>query len=848
MVLNPYFQQGSTTEQNLIQDLVNEQLRMYGVEIYYIPRQYITKNTIIREVIESKFTDAYPLEAYVDNYEGYEGLGTIMSKFGIQDLDDLVLVISQERYESYITPLIKNIPNIELATRPKEGDLIWFPLGDRLFEIKFVEHEKPFYQLQKNYVYELRCELFRYEDEVVDVGIADIDDNVVDKGYIQSLAMVGTASTATAYTGVVNNAVRFITIENRGYNYTTAPRVAISSAPSGGTDAVGIATLIDSIIDCDGVKVNKVQGVELRNPGIGYTVAPGIAFVHNTGVGAAATVGIASTGAVGIVTISAAGGGYVTAPTVTFETPTHVGAAATATIKSPIGAGVSVIAATIDTGAVEYLYSGVSTGVVFYKRAPRITFALPTGTGNVATATATLDTYSLTGGTVKSVAIGSEGKFYTSVPTITFSAPVASGAAATIELTGSSLNPSSIAFSTTGRAYTTAPTVAITTNGGVYGKEVPTVAAVGIVTIHPITGIVTAVSFNVSDPWATGTGATIGAGYTVAPLLSFSGSTAQVRATATATISIGGTLTSISIGNSGYGYKDTPTITIDSPGGADEAFRALGTCHMRLTSVQTQGILGIGSDIITGIWTTNIIVGDRVRLAIGHSDVYGTALTGNFIQTDTYVSSIGVGSIFMSKVAINVGVATTNFEFGIANSGIVTGIGITYGGGGYLAPPTISIGNSAADKNYVDIAVGIHTAKGTAIISPAGIVTSIRIVDAGHGYILGTSSPAPTITLSSPDTSSSGDYILNETVTGSSSSVTALVNSWDTSTSVLTVKIVSGSFVVGETLTGSESGASRKLRIYNTDDIVTPFADNDNIETAADAILDFSEGNPFGTQ
>ena len=847
MVLNPYFQQGSTTEQNLIQDLVNEQLRMYGVEIYYIPRQYITKNTIIREVIESKFTDAYPLEAYVDNYEGYEGLGTIMSKFGIQDLDDLVLVISQERYESYITPLIKNIPNIELATRPKEGDLIWFPLGDRLFEIKFVEHEKPFYQLQKNYVYELRCELFRYEDEVVDVGIADIDDNVVDKGYIQSLAMVGTASTATAYTGVVNNAVRFITIENRGYNYTTAPRVAISSAPSGGTDAVGIATLIDSIIDCDGVKVNKVQGVELRNPGIGYTVAPGIAFVHNTGVGAAATVGIASTGAVGIVTISAAGGGYVTAPTVTFETPTHVGAAATATIKSPIGAGVSVIAATIDTGAVEYLYPGGTTGGVFYKRAPRITFALPTGTGNVATATATLDTYSLTGGTVKSVAIGSEGKFYTSVPTITFSAPVASGAAATIELTGSSLNPSSIAFSTTGRAYTTAPTVAITTNGGVYGKEVPTVAAVGIVTIHPITGIVTAVSFNVSDPWATGTGATIGAGYTVAPLLSFSGSTAQVRATATATISIGGTLTSISIGNSGYGYKDTPTITIDSPGGADEAFRALGTCHMRLTSVQTQGILGIGSDIITGIGTTNIIVGDRVRLAIGHSDVYGTALTGNFIQTDTYVSSIGVGSIFMSKVAINVGVATTNFEFGIANSGIVTGIGITYGGGGYLAPPTISIGNSAADKNYVDIAVGIHTAKGTAIISPAGIVTSIRIVDAGHGYILGTSSPAPTITLSSPDTSSSGDYILNETVTGSSSGVTALVNSWDTSTSVLTVKIVSGSFVVGETLTGSESGASRKLRIYNTDDIVTPFADNDNIETAADAILDFSEGNPFGT-
>ena len=180
MVLNPYFQQGAASEQNLIQDLVNEQLKIYGIEIYYLPRQYMKKNTVIKEVIESKFTDAYPLEAYVDTYEGYEGVGTLLSKFGIQELDDLNLVISQERFSSYISPLIKNIPNIELSTRPKEGDLIYFPLGDRLFEIKYVEHEKPFYQLQKNYVYELRCELFRYEDEIVDVVVDAVDDTVID--------------------------------------------------------------------------------------------------------------------------------------------------------------------------------------------------------------------------------------------------------------------------------------------------------------------------------------------------------------------------------------------------------------------------------------------------------------------------------------------------------------------------------------------------------------------------------------------------------------------------------------------------------------------------------------------
>ena len=156
MALNPYFQQGAVSEQNLVQDLINEQLRMYGVEVYYLPREYGTTTTVIREVIQSSFNNAYPLEAYVDTYDGYEGVGTLLSKFGVQELDDLVLIISKERYEDYISPLIKNIPNIELTTRPKEGDLIWFPLGDRLFEIKYVEHEKPFYQLQKNYVYEVR--------------------------------------------------------------------------------------------------------------------------------------------------------------------------------------------------------------------------------------------------------------------------------------------------------------------------------------------------------------------------------------------------------------------------------------------------------------------------------------------------------------------------------------------------------------------------------------------------------------------------------------------------------------------------------------------------------------------
>ena len=149
MALNPFFQQGARSEQNLVQDLINEQLRMYGVEVHYMPRKYIKENTVIKEVVASKFDDAYPLEAYLDTFDGYSDNPVLLTKFGIEQTNDLTLTISKERWETYIQPLMENEENIQLATRPKEGDLIYFPLGDRLFEIKFVEHEKPFYQLMK---------------------------------------------------------------------------------------------------------------------------------------------------------------------------------------------------------------------------------------------------------------------------------------------------------------------------------------------------------------------------------------------------------------------------------------------------------------------------------------------------------------------------------------------------------------------------------------------------------------------------------------------------------------------------------------------------------------------------
>lgn len=366
MALNPFFLHGSSGEQNLIQDLVNEHLKMFGVEIYYIPRLFINEKTIMEEVSRSEFRDAIPIEAYVDTYDGYSGAGTLLSKFGVQEVDDLTLIISQERYETAVRPFIEVRDKSKLTSRPKEGDLIYFPLGDRLFEIKYIEHEKPFYQLQKNYVYELRCELYAYNDEEIDTGILEIDDNVENEGYIQTFNMVGLGSTATAITSLRDGSVRRITVSRRGSGYTSIPRVAITSAPSGGLTAVGIASMIKGIVDfCDtSPDTSRVQAVNITNPGFGYTIAPRVTFIGGGGNGAYATASISSR-AVGIITITSGGSGYIGIPTVSF-------------VKSGIGS------TTINAvGRAVVSTAGTVTAIIledaggYYEAAPTIVIAGP---------------------------------------------------------------------------------------------------------------------------------------------------------------------------------------------------------------------------------------------------------------------------------------------------------------------------------------------------------------------------------------------------------------------------------------------------------------------------------------
>ena len=369
MALNPFFLQGSQSEQRLVQSLINEQLKIYGVEVTYIPRKFVRKQTIIKEVQSSAFDDNFLLEAYVNTYEGYGGQGDIMTKFGVSLRDELTLTISRERFEDFISPFLESDEDYELASRPREGDIIFFPLGARLFEVKFVEHEEPFYQLGKNYVYQLKCELFEYEDEVIDTGIDIIDSQLEDTGYISTLQLIGTGVTATANATINPSGrgyIREIVLNNDGSGYSSTPNVAISTAPfaAGNVDATAVA------ITTTRSGIFSIDRILLTNAGAGYTTPPTVTITGGGGVGAAATAAV-ETSNFGIVdfTITNNGIGYATKPTVSV-----VG-----TSTSPAAAEVNLLA---DNTISDILLKNAGIG---YTIAPTITIANPSlisGVGN----------------------------------------------------------------------------------------------------------------------------------------------------------------------------------------------------------------------------------------------------------------------------------------------------------------------------------------------------------------------------------------------------------------------------------------------------------------------------------
>ena len=176
MPRNVYFSQAVRSEQNLYEDLVIESLKIFGQDVYYIPRTLINRDNILGEDPAAQIDDAYLMEAYIENVDGFEGAGDLYQKFGIEVRDEANFVISRKVWNG-------NVGLYEALDKPREGDLLFLPMTNSFFEITFVEDDKPFYQLSNLPVYKLTCSLFEYNDEDFDTGIDEIDRKVGDEAY-----------------------------------------------------------------------------------------------------------------------------------------------------------------------------------------------------------------------------------------------------------------------------------------------------------------------------------------------------------------------------------------------------------------------------------------------------------------------------------------------------------------------------------------------------------------------------------------------------------------------------------------------------------------------------------------
>ena len=377
MPLNSYFLQGSPTEQRLVQDLINEQLKMYGQDIVYLPRNIINKNTILREITTSGFDDSFRLEAYLLNYQGFEGSGDILSKFGVQSTDSVTFIVSKERYEDFVSPKLSDRDDIQLATRPQEGDLIYFPLDNTMFEIKYVEGKKPFYQLNNLYVYQLSCEVADLNaDDEIDTGIEAVDQSVIDFVFTTTMSMVGVAaSTASVNLTLAKDAavlntgssVGLVDLIHDGTGYTAPPLVRISKAPQGGVDATAVAIMTSRT----GQVGNSIDKIQIINPGFGYTVVPTVTIRSQNAIGGGGiATAVLSSGSLSAANITDGGEQYlVSAPPVV--------AIGTAPVGGTNASAVAIVNTNGEVASIRYTNAGAG-----YTVAPSISIAAP-DTGEV---------------------------------------------------------------------------------------------------------------------------------------------------------------------------------------------------------------------------------------------------------------------------------------------------------------------------------------------------------------------------------------------------------------------------------------------------------------------------------
>ena len=247
MATNSFFHH-KPGEQNLAEDLTIEAIKIHGKDVVYLPRTSVNIDQLFGEDTVSKFDDGYPVEMYIESIDGFGGDGDFISKFGLEIRDTVDLVVSKKRF----------IQETSLA-RPKEGDLIFLPLSNGLFEIKFVEHENPFYQAGKLYTYKLSCELFQYSQEDLDTGFSDIDkietdrqEFALDLVFSSSSGNFKVGETVTAPGGFVAKVAKWTstnkTLRVSEVTGTLGGGVTVTGGTSGASGAFASQSTSDTII------------------------------------------------------------------------------------------------------------------------------------------------------------------------------------------------------------------------------------------------------------------------------------------------------------------------------------------------------------------------------------------------------------------------------------------------------------------------------------------------------------------------------------------------------------------------------------------------------------------------
>ena len=193
MATNHYFNHygTNTADQRLTENLIIESIKVYGIDVYYMPRETVNMDSIFGEDRLSEFKDARMIEMYIKNVDGFEGEGTLVSNFGLEVRDQVTFTLSQRRFAEL------NLETGIRATQPATGDIIYFPLTKGLYEIRSVRDTSVFFQMGALQTFDLLCEIFEYSDEAIDTGIDTLDKIEREESYAIEFTMGSGTGTYT---------------------------------------------------------------------------------------------------------------------------------------------------------------------------------------------------------------------------------------------------------------------------------------------------------------------------------------------------------------------------------------------------------------------------------------------------------------------------------------------------------------------------------------------------------------------------------------------------------------------------------------------------------------------------